>query len=218
MWEKGRFMTTHYEKTTLSTQLNLANLVSSTHALGPGLRAVVWVQGCLLHCPGCLAPGWIPQVEAQLMTPEELSDRLLEDPNVTGITFSGGEPMLQAAGLAQTARLIRSRREVNIICFSGYRYEHLLHNPPSPGVDDLLEQLDVLVDGPYIEARNSGVGLRGSDNQRIIHLGGRLWHVDLENDPRRMEIRIGMKDLVIVGIPPHQTNPALARVEELVLD
>src|SRR5512136_1451174 len=92
-----------------SGYVNVAAIIPSTRALGPGERAVVWVQGCPFHCPGCIAPEWLPFVPAHLMPVEELVDRLLSSPTVTGMTFSGGEPMLQARSLAQVALLARQR-------------------------------------------------------------------------------------------------------------
>src|SRR5689334_9710005 len=86
--------------------LNIANIAARTQALGPGLRAAIWVQGCPLHCPGCLAPDWIPFVPATQLTPEEVLERL-DLGSIGGMTFSGGEPMEQATGLAALVRLAR---------------------------------------------------------------------------------------------------------------
>src|SRR5689334_19425061 len=156
-------------KSEYSHVLNIANIAARTGALGPGTRAAIWVQGCPLNCPGCLAPNWIPFVPATQLTPTELLERLDLD-GITGMTFSGGEPMEQAAGLAALIRLARQKKDLDLICFTGYRYERLLKNPPNHGVGDLLAQVDVLVDGPFIQSLNDSVGLRGSSNQRIIHL------------------------------------------------
>ena len=95
---------------TSSSVLNIAATLVGTTALGPGYRAVVWVQGCPIHCAGCIAPDWIPFTPNRLVSPAELVAELLVDPLVTGLTFSGGEPMAQAAGLAQVAHLARQRR------------------------------------------------------------------------------------------------------------
>ena len=96
--------------------------------------------------------------------------------------------MLQAEGLTAVARLARQKRDVNIICFTGYRLESLVQEPPTKWVYPLLEQVDVLVDGPYIHSQNDGLGLRGSRNQRIIHLTSRLRHYHLENWARVLVI------------------------------
>jgi len=75
--------------------LNIASIAPRTQALGPGTRAAIWVQGCPLNCAGCLAPNWIPFIPATQLTSEEVLERLDLD-SITGITFSGGEPMEQA--------------------------------------------------------------------------------------------------------------------------
>lgn len=192
-----------------SPYLNVAALNRSTCSLGPGERAVVWVQGCPFHCQGCLAPEWIPFRPAQRITPEELVDELIASSSVTGLTFSGGEPMQQASGLAVFAKLARERRNLNIICFTGYRFERLVKEPPTVGVSELLDQVDVLVDGPYMASMNDGIGLRGSSNQRIIRLTTRLNSFDFEGYPRQVEIHVKHGELEIVGIPTLKVQETL---------
>lgn len=189
-------------------QLNIAALTGSTHALGPGSRAVIWVQGCPLHCRGCIAPEWIPFTPATAMTPEDILACLDLD-RISGITFSGGEPMEQAAGLAELARLARERKVLDFICFTGYRYERLVKNPPNAGVPELLAMLDVLIDGPYIQELNDSLGLRGSSNQRIIHLTSRLQHHDLAGQSRRVEFTIQQGEVRLIGIPTPEMIAAL---------
>ena len=189
-------------------QINVAATCQSTRSLGPGTRAVVWVQGCVFHCPGCIAPDWIPIRPARMISPEDLVDILLADPLVTGLTFSGGEPMLQAAGLARAARLARSRRELDIICFTGFQRAHLENIPPGPGVADLMEQIDVLIDGPYISRLNNNRGLRGSENQRVHYLTDRLKDSNLENQPRKAEVLVTDGQALLVGVPPRHLGDA----------
>jgi anaerobic ribonucleoside-triphosphate reductase activating protein len=191
--------------------LNVAHICPATRALGPGLRAVVWVQGCCFHCPGCIAPEWIPWRIVRLMTPEEVVSELLAHPEVTGLTFSGGEPMLQAAGLAAVARLARRQRDLSIICYTGFTLEQLRTNPPGPGVEDLLDAIDVLIDGPYIEELNDQQGLRGSANQRIHYLTDRLRGFDFAHTPRRIEIFLEGKYALLVGIPTSEQLAAFER-------
>jgi anaerobic ribonucleoside-triphosphate reductase activating protein len=182
--------------------LNVAAVCKATRSLGPGLRAVVWVQGCPFQCPGCIAPDWIPIRPARLYSPERLVDELLADPNVQGLTFSGGEPMLQAVGLAFLACLARKKRDISIICFTGFPIHVLQSSPPGPGVSALLEQIDVLIDGPYIARFNDNSGMRGSSNQRIHYFTDRLTSFDLNNTPRRAEIQIQDGHAMLVGVPP----------------
>lgn len=185
--------------------LNIAATCTSTRSLGPGLRAAIWVQGCPLNCLGCIAPDWIPRQLARLASPQEIVEELLSHPEVTGLTFSGGEPMLQAAGLAAVARLARAERPLSVICFTGFLWERLKEHPPGPGVIDLLSEIDLLIDGPYIAAQNSNEGLRGSHNQRIHYLTDRLTPLtyDFEHRQRQAEIHIENGAALLVGVPPH---------------
>lgn len=202
--------------------LNIAATCPATNALGPGLRAVVWVQGCIFRCPGCIAPEWIPLQPARLVQPEDLITELLSDPAISGLTFSGGEPMLQAAGLARLARLAREKRDLNIICFTGFQKSTLENSPPGPGIADLLDQIDVLIDGPYIARLNDNRGLRGSSNQRIHYLTNRLADYDLEDTARRVEIKLSDGQAFLVGVPPVRLgdafNQAMDRVNKMQLE
>jgi anaerobic ribonucleoside-triphosphate reductase activating protein len=182
--------------------LNVAAVCTATHALGPGLRAVVWVQGCPFHCQGCIAPDWIPFSPARLVNVEELVEELLSNSEISGLTFSGGEPMKQAAGLASVARLARRQRDLNIICFTGFKIEKLLKTPIDPAVQDLLSQVDVLIDGSYLARLNDNQGLRGSSNQRIHHLSLQLKDYDFETSPRQIEMQVDEGQILMVGVPP----------------
>src|SRR5215213_5527036 len=195
---------------TVMNQLNIAAMVNCTQALGPGTRAVVWVQGCPLNCRGCLAPNWIPFIAATSMTPDQILERLDLDA-ITGLTFSGGEPMEQAAGLAALVRLARQKKDLDLICFTGYRYDRLLKDPPNTGVPELLAEVDVLIDGPFIESLNDSFGLRGSSNQRVIHLTSRLKEYDLESTTRKVEIRVTDGELRFIGVPTPGILSAMRR-------
>ena len=197
-----------------SGYINVAAVSSSTRALGPGERSVLWVQGCPFQCASCLAPDWIPFQESRQASIPELVEELLASPTVEGLTFSGGEPMMQAKALAVLAKLVRERREVNIITFSGFRYEKLLRLPEKSGVPELLSQIDVLVDGEYINSLNNGIGLRGSTNQRILHLTSRLANFDLENSPRRIEVQFSDREMFLIGIPAMKVHDSFQNALE----
>ena len=199
--------------------LNIANMVAKTNALGPGLRAVIWVQGCKLRCPGCIAPGWLPFKPAIQLTPSEVVEKLVLD-DISGLTFSGGEPMEQAEALAEVACLARERKDLDIICFTGYRYQTLRYRPPNPGVARLLSHVDVLIDGPYVQGLNDSRGLRGSTNQRTIHLTDRLKGLPLETQTRQVELKIDEGTLTLVGIPTPEVTAVLGHLlnERSILD
>lgn len=199
----------------LDEVVNVAATCVGTGALGPGRRSVVWVQGCPLHCRGCLAPGWIPDRPANHVPAADLAVWLLVDPDVTGLTFSGGEPMAQAQALAAVARHARRIRDVSVVCFTGYRLRHLRRHPPFPGVAALLAEVDVLIDGPYIAARDDGRGLRGSANQYVHHLTDRHRDDDYRfgDRERTVEIRVrGDEDtaeVLLVGVPTQRMRARL---------
>ncbi|MEV5126334.1 4Fe-4S single cluster domain-containing protein [Streptomyces decoyicus] len=184
--------------------LNVAATRVGTRTLGPGVRSAVWVQGCPFHCAGCLAPEWIPDRPARQARPGDLAAELLADDRVTGLTLSGGEPMRQAAGLAELVRRAREIRDVSVVCFTGHRLERLRTRPPSAGVAELLAAVDVLIDGLYVAGLNDGRGLRGSSNQRIHHLTPRLADsgYDFEHRARDAEIAVDGQEALLIGVPP----------------
>jgi anaerobic ribonucleoside-triphosphate reductase activating protein len=174
---------------------------------------VAWVQGCPFRCQGCIAPDWIPERTVRLVSPGDLAGELLADPEVTGLTFSGGEPMSQAGELAEVIRCARAQRDLTLICFTGYRLAELQAAGARPGVADLLAQTDVLIDGRYVAARNDDRGLRGSSNQRIHYLTDRLAGLpDLARGPRRSEIRLRPRSALLVGVPDMPTAGTFARL------
>ena len=138
----------------------------AVRALGPGVRYALWVQGCPRRCPGCVAP------EAQaldggteLETGALAWEILLS--GAEGLTISGGEPFLQAEALAELIRTVRRKRDLGVIVYTGYVYEELLADPAARA---LLEETDLLIDGPYVKELDDGKSLRGSSNQRVIPL------------------------------------------------
>jgi anaerobic ribonucleoside-triphosphate reductase activating protein len=99
------------------------------------------------------------------MTTTEIMDVIMADP-FANVTFSGGDPMYQAEGFTELARAIHEQSAKTIWCFTGYTFETLMRMPKQRA---LLEELDVLVDGPFIEAqRDPDLYFRGSSNQRLI--------------------------------------------------
>ncbi|MCS7291798.1 MAG: 4Fe-4S single cluster domain-containing protein [Gloeomargarita sp. SKYBB_i_bin120] len=148
--------------------VNLMGRVHGSEVNGPGRRAVVWVQGCYRACPGCFNPqSWAWEIRELVPVPE-LVDWILADPDDEGVTFSGGEPFLQAVALAQVARAVKAAGR-NVMSFSGYTLAELQSPQAPPGAADLLSQLDILVDGPYVAslAVNDPHSLVSSRNQRV---------------------------------------------------
>lgn len=186
------------------TLLNVAEICSATRTLGPGQRFAIWVQGCCFNCPGCVSPDWIPQQSATWVEPQQLADCILSVPGTEGLTVSGGEPMLQAAALSELFLYLRQRRDLSIICFTGFTLAQLKAKS-DPAIACVLNQLDVLIDGLYIAELNDNKGWRGSSNQVIHfltprHLPGANLFTERQRD---MEIHVRETSALIVGVPPH---------------
>ena len=190
--------------------LNVAQICPSTRVLGPGQRLVIWVQGCCFDCPGCVAPDWIPQKQAQLIAPDKLANYILTLPELDGITISGGEPMLQAEGLLELFSYLREKSNLSIICYSGFTLGQILAKN-EPIFSRLLQHIDVLIDGLYVDRLNDNLGFRGSSNQVVHFLSDR--HIpdrDLFVERKRdVEIHVQKDSLLVVGVPPVNFSPKL---------
>ncbi|RAM49188.1 MAG: radical SAM protein [Hapalosiphonaceae cyanobacterium JJU2] len=148
--------------------LNIMGYVDESEVNGPGCRAVVWVQGCLRECPGCFnTESWSFEIN-QLVTIDYLAEKILSNSRNQGVTFSGGEPFWQAATLASVARKVKAAG-LNVMSFTGFTLEQLQSEYAPAGSQELLGQLDILIDGPYIQslALNSPDSPVSSSNQRV---------------------------------------------------
>ena len=148
--------------------LNIMGYVDESEVNGPGCRAVVWVQGCLRECPGCFNPASWPFEINQLIAVDTLAENILKNSRNTGVTFSGGEPFWQAPALASLARKLKAAG-LNVMSFTGFTLKLLQSESAPPGAQELLEQLDILIDGPFVEslAIHSPTSPVSSSNQRV---------------------------------------------------
>ncbi|MEV6630391.1 4Fe-4S single cluster domain-containing protein [Actinoplanes sp. NPDC051470] len=147
---------------------------------GPGLRAVVWVQGCTLGCPGCFNPGTHGR-DGEEVTVDHLFERItgLGD-RISGVTISGGEPLQQRDGVLALLGRIRAETTLTSILFTGYEWPAVRR---MPGADLLRERVDVLVAGRYQRSQRLGRGLRGSANKRVLTFGDRVRADELDDVP-----------------------------------
>ncbi|GAA2136519.1 4Fe-4S single cluster domain-containing protein [Kitasatospora kazusensis] len=185
------------------TRLHVARRLDRCTVLGPGVRAVIWVQGCPLRCHGCVAAETLPFDGGVALTVPELTDWLCRLTEVEGVTLSGGEPFAQAAALAELLDAVRARRpDFSAMAYSGYHYAAL--RTGSPDRRALLERLDLLIDGPYVAARHGSLRWRGSANQRVLALGDRYAHVPAEPDVSAgVEVSVESDgSLSWAGVPP----------------
>jgi len=163
--------------------MRLSGITQESLVDGPGLRYVIFTQGCLHCCPHCQNPEtWDVNAGKEFSVKQVI--RLLKQQKKPkrGVTFSGGEPFLQAAELAEVAQAAHEKGW-DVVTYTGYTYEELIADN-NDGVKALLSASDILIDGKYIhELRSAGLQFRGSSNQRIIDVAatqkkGRivLWH------------------------------------------
>lgn len=149
--------------------MKIASTVSDSIVDGPGLRFTVFTQGCPHGCPGCHNPETHPFDGGREVTVEELGSQMLRNPLTDGLTLSGGDPFLQGEECAQLARMAHEKG-LNVWAYTGYTYEKLLELGQS-GQLALLRETDVLVDGPFVQAKKSyEAKFRGSTNQRLIDM------------------------------------------------
>lgn len=146
--------------------LDLSGIVGDSIVDGPGIRTTVFSQGCPHHCPGCHNPETWEFGCGTPMEEERILDIVRANPLCRGITFSGGEPFAQAEGFAKLARLLKARG-YEVASYTGYTFEQLLRGTPAQR--ELLEAIDILIDGPFLlEEKSLEIPFRGSRNQRIL--------------------------------------------------
>ncbi|HEU5060754.1 MAG TPA: 4Fe-4S single cluster domain-containing protein [Kofleriaceae bacterium] len=158
------------------TRLRVHAFEPRSRANGPGTRAVVWVQGCSLGCPGCFNPATWPAAGGREMEIDEIAGAI-RAAGGDGVTVSGGEPFEQPEGLLA---LVTALAGTSIIVFSGFTRGEIERQPLGPAI---LERIDVLVDGRYVEKRRVARGLRGSANQVVHLLTPRHRRADIESTP-----------------------------------
>ena len=140
---------------------------------GEGLRAVVWTQGCPHDCPGCHNPQTHAFDGGTSVGSESILEQLKAHFYLDGVTFSGGEPMAQAAACGELAQAVH-QLGMNVWCYTGYTWEALME-AQDPDQRMFLEQIDVLIDGPFLLAQKSlNLRFRGSANQRLIDVKASL--------------------------------------------
>lgn len=137
---------------------------------GPGLRMVVWTQGCKHNCKGCHNPQTHSLNGGYEVDTKDIINKMASLKLQQGITLSGGEPFLQPAPLAEIAKEAHNIN-LDVWSYTGFTFEELIdkNNPLYFENMELLKNVDVLVDGRFeINKRDISLLFRGSSNQRII--------------------------------------------------
>ena len=145
--------------------LRVLSIIEDTTVDGPGFRTCIYCAGCTHVCEGCHNPQSWNRGGGEEMNIDNIMQVIKADP-FANVTFSGGDPMLQAEAFTALAKEIKRQTKKDIWCYTGFTFEALLKDKERRA---LLEQLDVLVDGPFVRSlRDVRLRFRGSSNQRLI--------------------------------------------------
>lgn len=155
--------------------IRLAGVIRESIVDGPGIRFVIFTQGCPHHCPGCHNPGTHDPEGGYDSDIGNLITEFQKNPLLKGVTLSGGDPFAQAKKCVELASRIHALGK-NVITYTGYTFEHLLaYADEENGWRELLDQTDFLVDGPFLLTQKTlSLPFRGSKNQRILDIPASL--------------------------------------------
>ena len=149
------------------SKMRIAGIKEESIVDGPGIRFVVFTQGCKHKCRGCHNPDTHSFSGGLLMEVDKIVDKIKENPLLKGITLSGGEPFEQVEACLDLANKVKDLG-LDVFCYSGYSIEEILGDEKKKR---LLQGIDTLVDGKFIlEEKSPLLGFRGSANQRIINM------------------------------------------------
>ena len=184
--------------------LNVASIRLCTESEGPGKRLAIWVQGCERRCPGCCNPE-MQEIKRNTIVGTEDLINMISRPSILneieGLSFIGGEPMLQAEGLGEIAEWAHTKG-LTVLVFTGYLVDELksLNND---SVHRLLKYTDILIDGPYIqELHDSERDWVGSENQRVLFLTDAYSPgIEYMNREHQMEILVSSNEILTNGWP-----------------
>lgn len=151
--------------------IKILDIIEDTTVDGPGFRTTIYCAGCAHRCEKCHNKHSWDFNQGRNASTEELMKVIIDD-EFANVTFSGGDPMYQAEGFTELAKAIKSCTKKNIWCYTGFTFEALLKMPKQRA---LLELIDVLVDGPFVNSlKDETLLFRGSSNQRLIDVQATL--------------------------------------------
>ena len=198
--------------------LRVGQIVDCTEAEGPGKRFAIWTQGCPILCPGCCNPEFLPESGGTMMAIEDIVQRIIKaslDSQVEGVTFLGGEPLAQLPAVAEVAARVKMHG-LSVMVFTGYTIEEI-QGMLRPAAQQLLWLTDILVDGPYLQAKpESKRRWIGSTNQRIHFLTNRYSAKDPQwQQANTLEIRLTNDELIVNGFPAAESKALWRRPKPL---
>lgn len=153
----------------MNKKIKVSGIVNESIVDGPGIRMVIFAQGCKHKCKGCHNPNTHSFDGGQLIGIDEIVNSIKNNCLLDGVTLSGGDPFEQAEMFAELAKEVKKMGK-NVVTYTGYTFEQLIkYSSERKGYKELLENTDMLVDGPFIlEEKSLQLKFKGSKNQRII--------------------------------------------------
>ncbi len=156
------------------SKIKLSGIIEESIVDGPGIRFVIFSQGCPHHCKGCHNPQTFDSTGGYEDDTNNIIMKIKKNPLLKGVTFSGGEPFLQAEAFTELAREIHSLG-LDVMSYTGYVFEDLIVRKENIAWQNLLHNIDILIDGPFLlEKKSLLLKFRGSENQRIINVNESL--------------------------------------------
>ena len=155
----------------MENSIRISGIVKESIVDGPGIRYVVFTQGCPHKCEGCHNPGTHDFNGGKFVDIDKIVEDINKNPLLRGVTISGGEPFSQAKQVSKLISKLDSTKH-NVMVYTGYEYEHLIENANEKnGYMDLIQSSDILIDGKFeIAKKDELIPFRGSTNQRAINL------------------------------------------------
>ena len=194
-----------FEDISPDNALHVASTLICTDKHGPGRRFSLWLQECFRRCPGC-TNGHMLTSERQTIAPidqlvAQIKTAARGAAQIDGITLQGGEPVLQARSLSLLIERMRTEvdRDLSVLLFTGYTIEQL-QSVSHASVHDLLQRVDTVIDGHFDRTQLDTRLVRGSLNQRIIHLTPRLAGADFSRRGEETVFTFGTQMLRTSGI------------------
>ena len=150
-------------------KLRISGCVNDSIVDGPGLRFTLFTQGCPHNCPGCHNPQTHDFKGGYNASIKKIFAQIKANPLLSGVTFSGGEPFVQAKALVPLAKMIKEKG-LELACYTGFVFEQLASDQVK-GARELLNYIDVLIDGKFVLSQRSlDLAFKGSKNQRTINV------------------------------------------------
>lgn len=146
-------------------KVRIAGIIKESIVDGPGVRYVIFAQGCRHKCPGCHNPETHDFNGGYIVDADEIINDIRNNNYISGVTFSGGDPLFQIDEFKYIAEKLKYS-SIHIMCYTGFKYEDIIKDKK---LKVILDKIDLLVDGPFIMSKKTlKLPYRGSSNQRII--------------------------------------------------